>query len=330
MRLTRAHLVEAARRQVERRAEDDGLLAAYLIGSIVHDQAVLGGSADIDLVLIHDRQPEVPREIVGLSDDVHLDIAHHHRDQYAQPRLLRLDPWLGPAIYDPLPLHDPQHLFEWAQASARGQFLRADHRAARAGAFLHRARRLQASLDLERPWVSPFSRAALSGANAIATLAGQPVAGRRMLPLLAIAAGESGCPEAYTGLLRLLGVEGTGPHDFSGWVAAWARCYDAGSALTAEPDLLPERRGYYLQGFQAHLESATPLAVLYPLLDTWERTLTTLAAFGQAEDHRLLWNEAVSHLELTVDDAARRFVELEAYLDHLEAFLEEWSARYGA
>ncbi|HLE23250.1 MAG TPA: hypothetical protein VI701_03005, partial [Anaerolineales bacterium] len=133
MRITRTQLIEAARREVERRAETDGLAAAYLIGSIVHDQAVLGGAADIDLVLIHDHQPDSRREIVGLSDEVHLDIAHHHRDQYAQPRLLRLDPWLGPAIYDPLPLHDPQHLFEWAQASARGQFLRPDHRAARAG-----------------------------------------------------------------------------------------------------------------------------------------------------------------------------------------------------
>jgi len=330
VRITRAQLVEAARREVSRRAEADGLAAAYVIGSLVHDQAVLGGAADIDLVLIHDHVPDSPREIVGLSDEVHLDIAHHHRDQYAQPRMLRLDPWLGPAIYDPLPLHDPQHFFEWAQASARGQFLRADHRVARAGAFLERARRLQASLDVERPWISPFARAALSGANAIATLGGQPVAGRRLLPLLHIAAAEAGCPEAHAGLLRLLGAEARGPHDFAGWVSAWARAYDAASPLTAEPDLLPERRGYYLRGFQAQLESETPHAVLYTLLDTWERSLSTLAAFGQAEEHRAIWEQATTHLDLTADIALRRLGELETYLDTLEAFLEEWAARYGA
>ena len=330
MRITRTQLIEAARREVERRAETDGLAAAYLIGSIVHDQAVLGGAADIDLVLIHDHQPDSRREIVGLSDEVHLDIAHHHRDQYAQPRLLRLDPWLGPAIYDPLPLHDPQHLFEWAQASARGQFLRPDHRAARAGAFLQRARRLQAALDVERAWVSSFGRAALSGANAIATLAGQPVAGRRLLPLLDAAAAEAGCPEAYGGLLRLLGAETRGPLDLAGWVAAWARAFDAGSGLTAESELLPERRGYYLHGFQAQLESAAPHAVLYTLLDTWDRILSTLSAFGQAEEHRSSWEAALTRLDLTAGDAAHRLAELEAYLDHLEAFLEEWGARYGA
>jgi len=330
VRVTRTQLVEAARREVVRRAEPDGLVAAYLIGSLVHDQAVFGGAADIDLVLIHDHRPEAAREIVGLSEEVHLDIAHHHRDRYAQPRLLRLDPWLGPAIYDPLPLHDPQHLFEWAQASARGQFLRADHRAARAGAFLERARRHQSSLDPDRPWVSPFARAAVSGANAIATLAGQPVAGRRLLPRLEAATAEAGCPEAYTRLLRLLGAEAHGPHDFAGWVSAWARAFDAGSSLVAEPDLLPERRGYYLRGFQAQLESATPHAVLFPLLDTWERTLSTLSAFGQAEEHRLPWGTALSDLDLAADATGRRFEELEAYLDHLEAFVEDWSARYGA
>jgi hypothetical protein len=330
VRITRTHLVEAARRELERRAETDGLVAAYLIGSIVHDQAVFGGAADIDLVLIHDHLPDSRREIVGLSDEVHLDIAHHHRDQYAQPRLLRLDPWLGPAIYDPLPLHDPQHFFEWAQASARGQFLRPDHRAARAGAFLLRARRLQAALDVERPWVSSFARAALCGANAIATLAGQPVAGRRLLPLLDAAAVEAGCPEAYGGLLRLLGAEARGPLDFPEWVSSWARAYDAASGLTAESDLLPERRDYYLRAFHAQLESATPQAVLFTLLDTWERTLATLSAFGQAEEHRASFDVAVARLELTADDAPHRFDELEGYFDHLEAFLEEWSARYGA
>jgi hypothetical protein len=330
VRITRTQLVDAARREVEQRAEANGLVAAYLIGSLVHDQAVFGGAADIDLVLIHEQAPGVPREIVGLTDDVHLDIAHHHRDQYAQPRLLRLDPWLGPAIYDPLPLHDPQHFFEWAQASARGQFLRADHRAARASTFLERARRIQAAIDSERPWLSQYARAALSGANAIATLGSQPAAGRRLLPLLEAATAEAGCPEAHARLLRLLGAESRGPHDLAAWVSAWARAFDAGSPLIAEPALLPERRGYYLRGFQAQLESDTPHAVLFTLLDTWERILSTLEAFAQAGDHRPAWEQALEDLDLTAQAAARRLEELETYLDHLEAFVEEWSTRHGA
>jgi hypothetical protein len=330
MRITRAQLLEAARREVEHRAETDDLLAAYLIGSIVHDQAVLGGSADIDLVLVHEHPADSPREVIGLSDDVHLDIAHHTRAQYAQPRALRLDPWLGPAIYDPLPLHDPQHLFEWAQASARGQFLRADHRAARAGAFLARARQLQTEIDPERPWVSRLARAGLAGANAVATLSGQPAAGRRLLFRLETGATESGCPEAAEGFLRLLGADTLPAHAPADWVTAWARAFDAASPFATDVDLVPERRGYYLRGFQALLESDAPRAILFTLLDTWDRVLATLDRFGQAEDHRPSWDAALAALDLTPAAAPRRLEELEAYLDHLETFVEAWSIRHGA
>ena len=330
MRVTRNQLIEAARREVERRSETNGLVAAYLIGSLVHDQAVLGGAADIDLVLVHDQPTPESREILGLSDEVHLDIAHHHRQQYAQPRQLRLDPWLGPAIYDPLPLHDPLHFFEWAQASARGQFLRADHRAARAAAFLERARRLRAAIDVQRPWVSLFARAGVCGANAIATLAAQPASGRRRLVLLEAAAAQAGLPEAHAALLRMLGAEAHPSPDLAGCVSAWARVFDAAGPLTAEPDLLPERRAYYLGGFHAQLESDSPQAVLFTLLDTWERTLATLDAFGQAAEHRPAWEEARAQLGLTDELAAARLDELEAYLDRLDAFLEDWSVRSGA
>ncbi len=330
MRITQGQLIELARREVERRAEGNGVVAAYLIGSIVHDRALLGGAADVDLVLIHDSPPLDSREIVALSEDVHLDIAHHHREIYAQPRRLRLDPWLGPAIYDPLLLHDPRHFFEWAQASARGQFLRADHRLSRARAFLERARQTQATLDPDRPWVSHYARAALAGANAIATLTGQPAAGRRALLLLETFCTEAEYPEAHTGLLALLGADGSTSQDLAGWVSDWAKAYDAGSPLTANPALAPERRAYYLKGFQALLESGQPHAILPTLLDTWEPLLSILDSFSDADPHRPAWEAATATLRLAAPSAADRFHELESYLDDLEGFLEGWSMRHGA
>jgi hypothetical protein len=329
VRITQSQLVELARREVERRSEADGLAAAYLIGSIVHDRALLGGSADVDLVLIHEQEP-LQQQIVALSEDIHLDIAHHHRDQYAQPRRLRLDPWLGPAIYDPLPLHDPSHFFEWAQASARGQFLRADHRLTRAKAFLELARQAQAAIDVERPWVARYVRAALCGANGIASLAGQPAAGRRVVLLLDAAVREAGCPEAQAGLLRLLGADACSPHELASWASHWGKAYDAGCQLTADPALAPERRAYYLKGFQALLESGEPHAILPLLLDTWDRMLATVESFAQAESQRPAWDQALETLGLTQAASPRRLEELESYLDHLEAFLEGWSALHGA
>ncbi len=140
MIITRAKLVELARREAEARAASGDLVSAYLVGSVAYGEPLLGGTADIDLVLIHAEDPATDREIVPLSADVHLDIVHHGRQRYAQPRGLRIDPWLGPAISGPVFLYDPQHFFEWAQAGARGQFFRADHTLARARSLLQAAR----------------------------------------------------------------------------------------------------------------------------------------------------------------------------------------------
>jgi hypothetical protein len=330
VRVTQAQLVDLARREVERRAEDDGLLAAYLIGSLVHDRALLGGSADIDLVLIHEHQPEVEREIVALSEDIHLDIAHHDRGRYAQPRELRSHPWNGPAIYDPIPLHDPQHFFEWAQASIRGQFLRADYRLARGRAFVGRARRLQASLDSAGDWVGPLARAAYLGANGIASLVGPPASGRRALPTLRDACGQAGCPQAYDGILRLLGADSPGLHEAPLWVGDWARAFDAAAPLTAQPALLPERRSYYLKGFQALLESGDPQSLLVCLFDTWGHLLAVLRAFDLEAEHRSGFEAAARALGLSPAAAGERFADLDAYLDHLETVLDDWSVRHGA
>ncbi len=330
MRITQTLLIDLARREIEKRAEANGLLAAYLIGSVVHDQAVFGGAADIDLVLIHDGEALLGREIVGLSDDVHLDILHHDRQLYAQPRELRRDPWIGPAIYDPLPLYDPDHFFEWAQASIRGQFLRADFRVARAQTFLERARRLQSEIDPAADWIGRLVVSAFLGANAIATLAGPPASGRRALSALRQACQQAEFDQAYAGLLRLLGADRGGLHKASDWVGGWARAFDAAAPFSTRPELFPERRAYYLKAFQSQLESGEAEAILPALLETWARALSVLRGFSQEGDHLASFEAAAADLALDPDSAAERLADLDAYLDHLEAFLEDWSVRHGA
>lgn len=330
MRITQAVLIDLARREVEKRSETNGLLAAYLIGSVVHDQAVFGGAADVDLVLIHDREPSLGREIIGLSDDVHLDILHHHRQLYAQPRELRRDPWIGPAIYDPLPLFDPDHFFEWAQASIRGQFLRADFRAARARGFLERARHHQTQIDPAGDWIGLLAEAAFFGANAIASLAGPPASGRRALTALRQACQQAEFEQAFAGLLRLLGADRGGLHNTPEWVGAWARAFDAAAPFTTRPELLPERRAYYLKGFQTQLDAGEPEAVLPALLETWTNTLAVLGRFDQLGDHLPSFAAAAADLALGPDSAVERLADLDAYLDSLETFLDDWSVRHGA
>jgi hypothetical protein len=328
--VTRAKLVDLAYREAEARAASGDIVSAYLIGSVAYGEPLLGGTADIDLVLIHAGTPNTEREMVALSADIHLDIVHHGRERYAQPRGLRVDPWMGPAISGPVFLYDPQHFFEWAQAGARGQFFRADHAVARARALLQSARGhlphpLPPGLD-----ATPLLEAVLDGANAAASLVGAPAAGRRLLLDLERRAQALDRPEMSEGLVRLVGIDRIDGRSVPAWLAAWARAFDAASPLTTDARLAPCRRSYHLAGFQALAEAGRPDAVILPLLLIWGRTMSVLEAYEQAPGFRPAWEDALQRLGLSPEALPPRALELESYLDSMETLIDAWAVRNGA
>src|SRR5260370_162632 len=83
---------------------------------------MLGGTADIDLVFVHAGRPGLSREVVKLTPDFHLDIAHRSRDDFKSPRELRVDPYLGYEMYDPTLLYQREKFFEFVQAGLRAGF----------------------------------------------------------------------------------------------------------------------------------------------------------------------------------------------------------------
>jgi predicted nucleotidyltransferase len=328
--ITRAKLIDLARREAEARGASGDVLSAYLVGSVVGGEPLLGGTADIDLVLIHEADPPAAREMVPLSAEIHLDIVHHARALYAQPRSLRLDPWLGPAISEPVFLYDPQHFFEWAQAGARGQFFRPDHTLARSRALLDTARARLPHPPPEQPEVATLLEAALDGANAAALLVGPPAAGRRRLLDLERRADALGHTVVADGLGRLLGLNGRDGRPASAWLGAWARAFDEASVLTTDPRLAACRRAYHLAGYQALIEAGRPDAIVIPLLLIWERTLRVLEAHGRLGEHRPAWDEALAALGLDTPSLPTRLLELDGYLDAIEMLIEGWAARSGA
>jgi hypothetical protein len=330
VRITRETLIELARHETEQRAAIGDVISGYIIGSVARDEPLLGGTADIDLVLIHQGHPPKTREIVRLSEDVHLDIAHHSRDLYSKPRELRVHPWLGPAMCEPIFLYDPQHFFEWAQAGARGRFYRPDHVYARALAFLKMSRQSASVLKLSDRWIKTYTRAMLEAANAVACLTGFPVAGRRMVLNLEQAVTDLDHPEVSEGFLRLLGVDVIQPNDTSEWLSAWTRIFDQASVLNSEPELAPCRRSYYLSGFQALLEAGRPDAIIWTLLTTWERSVHSLQSAEQAEMFLPLWESTLERLRLTSARSDARNEELERYSDRVEEIVELWAERNGA
>lgn len=331
MIITREKLIRLAKDHVEQLArQEPSILSGYLIGTVTKGEPLLGGTADVDLVVIHTIQPTQPREVRPLSSDIHLDIYHHASSFYDQPTLLRVDPWWGPALSEPVFLHDPDHFFERVQAGVRGQFHRPDHALARAQASLNQARSAHQSLAHNGAWPSALLEAALLGANAVAGLTGSPAAGRRLSLLLEAKSGELGQSRVYRAFLRLLGAEAMGAWQTPELLTAWGQAFDAAGEASGALEFSAARRAYLLSGFQALAEADHPEAVLWPLLASWDQAVRILSNHGLPASQRSVWDDLLARLGLVPTRAGVRVDELESFLDHVESALDEWAQATGA
>lgn len=328
LRVTRQKLIDLAKRECLLQAEQADVVAGYLAGSVALGEPLLAGTADIDLVLIHAGEPAQPRQIQPLSDDIHLDIAHHAAAFYEAPRALRLHPWWGPAVAEPLFLHDPTHLFEVAQAGARGQFFRPDNVHARAQAFLASAQHGLQRARLGATWRRPYLQAVMDAASAAASLVGAPPAGRRAWLTLENRLRALDQPSLLQDCLALIGGPEACPR-VPAWTAGWARAFDDLDGH-ASPGLHPARRAYWLRGFQVLLEAGRPDAVLWPLLRLWTRTLEALPANPAETSHRAEYESSLAACGLSEQAQAARCGQLEAFVDQVDELLETWAGRNGA
>ena len=330
MKITRQQLIDLARKETVQRASQGSIISGYLIGSVASGDPLLGGNADIDLVLIHSTEPPQQRETVRLSHQVHFDIIHHAKDVYSRPSDLRVDPWLGPALCEPIFLHDPDHFFERAQAGARGQFFRPDHAYARASSFLKRARQGQSILGLSQRWLKIYAHAVMEAANAVACLDRFPASGRRLALDLAEQADHFEYPAFYETFHHLLGGDRLMTWDVPATLSAWARAYDAASTGATRTSLPACRRDYYLRGFQALVEGEQAEAILWPLIHVWERVMAVLPEVEENETHFDAWNTFRTRVKLTDRDKDQRSSRLLTYIEQNTAWIEAWGRRTGA
>ena len=69
-----------------------------------------------------------------------------------------------------------------------------------------------------------------------------------------------------------------------------------------------------------------PLAVLWPLLNTWTLAVSCLPPDSQG---KAAWVDVCSRLELLFEAFVMRISALDAYLDLVEETLDEWAQRNG-
>jgi hypothetical protein len=332
MRINRETLLKIAQDTVAQRTRADrGIQSVYLCGSLLREDYLLGGTADIDLVFIHIDPPAEEREIVRLTDDVTLDIAHHGEKAYRQARRLREHRWMGPTIAECKTLYDPHHLMDFTQASVRGQFYQPEHVLARVRPQVEQAREIWLSNSINLPKAGPaelvdYLRAVEYAANAVAGLSGPPLTERRFLLDFPGRAEAAGAPGLYPGLLGLIGAPQIDASVLQSWLTEWQLAVEA-LPPGAVPRLQPVRIPYYRKAIESMLKKEQPLAALWPLLRTWTDAAQKMVESSAASTG---WQQACEQLGLLGEDFSERISALDAYLDTVEETVEKWAKANGA
>jgi len=336
MRVTRESLIRIAKENAQERAFNDrDLVAAYLTGSLVSDtDPMLGGTADIDLVLVHHQRPGIIREVVKLTPDFHLDILHRSKDEFKSPRELRVDPILGYEMYDPTLLYQREKFFEFVQAGLRAGF--EFHAPA---LVLARCRKLL--VEARKGWidlsdirkdnagsvqVKQFLQAVYHAANSIAELNGGPLAERRFLLEFPSRAQAAERPEFTATLFNLVGASNLNDAVIiSNWIPDWKTAFLAASENPkVDQHVHSARLNYYEKAFEVLLAGDSPLASLWPLIHTW-----TLAANVLENDQIKPWQIACEQLGLLGNGFEQRVSDLDHYLDEIEIRFDEIAAANG-
>jgi hypothetical protein len=334
MRLTRETLIKIARDTANQRVKvSRRIICIYLTGSVLDEAPLLGGTTDIDLVVIHDSEPLEPREIVRLSDEVHLDIGHYDQAIFHQPRHLRTDPWLGPFIYKkPMVFYDTQHWFDFIQASTGAQFLQPEYVIQRSIKLFEAARQdwrnLGFSSDISHTKkIIQYLGIIENAGNSLASLIGEPISERRFFLNMPQRLQLLHQAELTAKLVHQLTPEAAQwSEKWTEWLPAWKQTYQSASSKADAPAKIhPCRLAYYERAISATWEENIT-AALWMMLRTWAVAADFL---GEEASEIAGWQSALRTLNLDESKLSSRLDEMDRTLDLVEEKIEIWAQANG-
>ncbi len=291
-------------------------------GSLLYGSPLLGGAGDIDLVFIHNSPPATDNQIIKLTPEIHFDIEHHDEVLYRKPREIRLDPWLGPTIYDAQPLYDPRHFLDYTQSGARSNFSFPENIEARSKPLIAQARQFWMDRQVSAPGeilveFPAFLQALNNAVNAVALQSGPPLPTRRLaldFPARAAAVGAPGLAVAFN---HLLGSIALPPDLMKSWLVEWDLVINALQAA-GKGTMLVEKKSYYRSAMDSILKSAQPQDLVWPLINTWTEALSLLP---EMEKNQLAWTKAITNLGFAGKDYQTRLAALDSFLEMCESLI---------
>ena len=326
MRVTRESLLRIAKETAQERAYNDPeIIAAYLTGSLLNVDPMLGGTADIDIVFVYKNKPQQIREFVKLTPDFHLDISRRAKEEFKSPRELRSDPWLGYEMYDPILLYEREKFFDFVQASLRAgfDFEQPPLMLQRCRKLLSHGRQIWTDLtevDSAGPKeIRKYMKSLFHVVNAVVELSGPPIQERRLLLEFPSRAEAAEKPELTATAFNLIGANRVNVDKLKTWVSDWKYAFKLASENSGvDLRISPIRANYYEKAITAMLEGNIPLSALWPLFHTW-----TLAADVLDGDHLKFWESAAGELGLLGAGFAERVDGLDHFIDDVEIILDE-------
>jgi len=322
MRITRDTLLNQARENAKLlTAKDRSIICIYVSGSLLREDPFLGGITDIDLICVHDRPVKMKREIIRLSPEITLDLAHYDQEEFEPPRKLRTSAWIGSWLESvPIVLYDTLRWYDFMRAAATAQIWKAENVAARVRSFLVPARKTWAELQEEAipqgiKRTSAYLGALADTANAVACLSGSPIAERRLVHEIPARAEAAGLVDFTANFIFLFTSAEFTDENFSAWADSYHLLFEA---LKDIPDTLAElalcRRAYYEKAMRA-LYPVNPAGALWLMINTWTRAATILP---KAEQPYKDWQSICRQLELDSKNLSTRLEDLDHLLDTVE------------
>ncbi|MBI9044473.1 MAG: hypothetical protein JEZ06_08310 [Anaerolineaceae bacterium] len=333
MRINREILLKLTRQFVSKTVyENRNLVCIYLTGSLIREEPLLGGTTDIDLFFIHDREPPSKREIVPLSEDIHFDIAHLPQKVFRQPREIRSQPWIGSFIcQDPILLHGTQHWFEYTQASICAQYDRPEFKLLKARPLIEEARSDWMEINLGSitnpvDLVWKYLKSLENASNAIAVLSGPPLTDRRFLMDFPERAQEINRPGLTAGFSDIMMPRSISVELWKKWLNQWdALMSQLGKEVSCPPSLQDCRKNYYSKAASV-IWDTYPEAALWPIYKSWTKAIRYLS---EKSSFLKEWEDISLVLGFINESFNINVQKLDEYLDIVEDSLDDWQREHG-
>jgi hypothetical protein len=322
MRITRDILLNQAKENAAKLAvKDHGLVCIYIAGSLLQENPFIGGITDIDLICIHAFPVTNRREVIRLTPEISLDLAHYEQEEYEPPRKLRTNAWIGGEMENvPIVLHDSLHWYDFTRASATAQFWRTENIVSRMRSFLVPARKTWSELQDETipqgvKRVTSLLNALRDTANSLAVLSGSPLPLRRMLQDLPSRALKASLPDFTGEFIQAFTVNELTDEMFNRWLESYSNLFETLKDVKDTPaNLQVFRRNYYEKAIRA-LYPEHPAAAIWILLRTWTQAAPALPKTGQSYKD---WQALCRDLELDNRHIPARLELLDHLLDQAE------------